>query len=200
MPYADDGVVLALISLGIVSAVGFARGRPGSRAFDLGAALEMPEEEGRELWIGRAIRRQGKLGGKGYTTKPWSERQPILDACVQQYGYRSCLSSIQVLLNIGTSGRKATDALEHDKEYLVTTYGGEGSFGPRKGKRRASGSRAGQRERNVLWGRIRGQTEWEEIDTAGEGNPKDFLLGEYRMSYGPRWEFQWRAEVQEPQA
>jgi hypothetical protein len=199
MSYADDGVVLALISLGIVSAVGFVRERPGSRAFDLGAALEVPEQEERELWIGRAIRRQGKLGGKGYTTKPWSERQPILDSCVEKYGYRSCLGSIQVLLNIGTAGRKATDALEHDKEYLVTTYGGEGSFGPREGGR---GSRAAgwQDRKLVLYGRVRGRTEWEEIDTAGNADEKDYLLQEYRLAFGPNWQFQWQAEVQESQA
>jgi hypothetical protein len=145
MSYGDDGVVLALCSLGVLSVAGLVRGRLGSNVFDLGAALEAPEEgaPAEQLWIGRAIRREGKLGGTGYTGRPWSERKPILDACVQQYGYRSCLGSIQVLLNLGTAGRTATDVLEHDKEYLVTTYGGSGTFGPRG---RGKGSRARGRE------------------------------------------------------
>ena len=42
----------------------------------------------------------------------------------------------------------------------------------------------------TLWGKMSG-SDWEEIDTA-ETEDKDYLLGEYRMAFGPGWVFKWR--------
>ena len=44
------------------------------------------------------ITRPGKLGGPGYAEWDEDERHGLLSACVQSYGYRSCLSSLTVLL------------------------------------------------------------------------------------------------------
>ncbi len=34
---------------------------------------------------------------------------------------------------------------------------------------------------------------WEYIDTANEDSPKEMMLAEYQMAYGPGWVFEWRA-------
>jgi hypothetical protein len=50
---------------------------------------------------------------------------------VDEYGYRSCFRSLQVLLNIGNMGAKATEVIEHDRDWLVDTYG-EGALHVRR--------------------------------------------------------------------
>lgn len=74
------------------------------------------------------IQREGKLGGKGYTQKPAKERQKILRKCVGEYGYRSCLGSIQVLLKSSEIKPKTRKALQSDLKFLEKTFGGPGSF------------------------------------------------------------------------
>ncbi len=39
------------------------------------------------------IKRSGKLGGKGFLSKSSIKQHKILDKCVKEYGYKSCLSS-----------------------------------------------------------------------------------------------------------
>jgi hypothetical protein len=79
------------------------------------------------------ISREGKLGGPGYTSKPAKKRHKILEACVDEYGYRSCLGSVMVLLKNSEISAKVRKTLTSDKEWLMKKYGGPGSFGPRSG-------------------------------------------------------------------
>lgn len=74
------------------------------------------------------IQREGKLGGPGYTDKTQKERRKILDRCVKEYGYRSCLGSIMVLLRSTELHKDTRKKLEKDKKYLMDKYGGPGSF------------------------------------------------------------------------
>jgi hypothetical protein len=76
------------------------------------------------------IQREGKLGGPGYTDRPQKERRQILAQCVNEYGYRSCLGSIQVLLRSSEIHADTRKTLESDKKWIVKEFGGPGSFGP----------------------------------------------------------------------
>lgn len=86
------------------------------------------------------IKRKGKLGQGFLTTMTTAERKKALDRCVKNYGYRSCLGSIMVLERARTGPRgegvgvgvKYASKLKSAREYLVKTYGGPGSFGPRR--------------------------------------------------------------------
>lgn len=94
-------------------------------------------------WIGTAIKHPGKLmqiaDRMGFEKKPFmrrsmAEQKTILDACVAEYGYRSCLGSTMLLHNLpairnDSQMRTRATAL---KDYLVRTYGGRGAFGPRQ--------------------------------------------------------------------
>lgn len=51
-------------------------------------------------WIGKAITRPGKLGGKGFVSKPQAEQRKILRGCMRRHGYRSCLGSVMLLENV----------------------------------------------------------------------------------------------------
>ena len=79
------------------------------------------------------IKREGKLGGPGYTKKSQKDRRAILEACVGEYGYRSCLGSLQVVLRSSELEAKTRKRLTADKDWLVKKFGGPGSFGPRSG-------------------------------------------------------------------
>jgi hypothetical protein len=89
------------------------------------------------------IRRRGKLGRGFLTTMTKAERRASLDQCVSEYGYRSCLGSIMVLERAKTGPRgegvgvgvKYATKLKDSRDYLRKTYGGPGSFGPRKVER-----------------------------------------------------------------
>jgi hypothetical protein len=76
-------------------------------------------------WSKKVVLRKGKLGGAGYTTRPWAERKRILDVGVKSYGYPSMLGSIQFLRNIGAGRQNPTVRrnLDRDHTYLVDTYG-----------------------------------------------------------------------------
>lgn len=84
------------------------------------------------------ITREGKLGGPGYLDRSASARHKILDGCVKKYGYRSCLGSIQALAVLGKRemAKADRDKIAADRNYLVKKYGGPGSVGPRKPKRK----------------------------------------------------------------
>lgn len=74
------------------------------------------------------ITREGKLGGPGFTQKPTQERRKILKRCVDEYGYRSCLGSVQVLLRSSELKDKTKKVLESDSNWLEKEFGGPGSF------------------------------------------------------------------------
>jgi hypothetical protein len=121
-------------------------------------AREMAETEGnpranrgpipQEKWLAGAITRKGKLGGKGFLSKPRETQKRILAKCQREYGYRSCLGSVMVLERIPETNRKYGRTLAALRKWLVKEYGGPGSFGPRKagrllqerGRRRAIGN------------------------------------------------------------
>ena len=81
-------------------------------------------------WVSQAITRPGKLGGKGFVTKPVATQKQILDRCIKGYGYRSCLGSVMILERLPANERHLT-RLAGLRNYLVTRYGGPGRFGPR---------------------------------------------------------------------
>jgi len=78
------------------------------------------------------ITRPGKLGGSGYMNRPWEGvggRKRILDHCVDEWGFRSCLGSITVFKtwwrNKPNMMRKYGKIIEHDANYLREAYGGQ---------------------------------------------------------------------------
>lgn len=75
------------------------------------------------------ITRKGKLGGKGFLSKPRETQKKILNKCVKDYGYRSCLGSVMVLNRSRAVAAKYGRTLGTLRRYLVKTYGGPGSFG-----------------------------------------------------------------------
>jgi hypothetical protein len=76
---------------------------------------------GAKKWIAKAITRPGKLGGKGFVSKPVAEQRQILDRCVRQYGYRSCLGSIMLLTNI-SKNPEHKERLTGLRQWLVAKY------------------------------------------------------------------------------
>jgi hypothetical protein len=76
------------------------------------------------------ITHEGKLGGPGYTKKPARTRHKILNKCVDEYGYRSCLGSLMVLTRSSEISAKVRKVINDDIAWLEKKYGGEGSFGP----------------------------------------------------------------------
>jgi hypothetical protein len=83
--------------------------------------------KGQKAWI----RREGKIGGPGYTTRSATDRHRDLNRAVGKYGYRSTLGSLQVLLRSTTISREKKNRIARDKEWLKSKYGGSGSFGGR---------------------------------------------------------------------
>ena len=94
-------------------------------------------------WISGAIKHPGKLSALarrlGFDDKPFmkrsfTEQKQIFDACVDEYGYRSCLGSAMLLRNLPAISRDARMRTRATaiKDYLVKKYGGPGSFGPRR--------------------------------------------------------------------
>lgn len=76
----------------------------------------------------RWIKRKGKLGGKGFLTKPRVEQEELLSESVDKYGYRSTLGSIMVLERSTVLEEKYGRKLERLRNWLRETYGGEGSY------------------------------------------------------------------------
>lgn len=99
------------------------------------------------------IQHQGTLGEGFLTTMSKKQREQALDACVGSYGYRSCIGKIMALERAKTGpygtgvgvGKKYAGKLESSRDYLRRTYGGAGSFGPRrKGERDELASHAAE--------------------------------------------------------
>lgn len=97
----------------------------------------------RAQWMSQAVRHPGKLSKLaaklGFEKKPFmsrslAEQKQILDACMHEYGYRSCLGSTMLLAQFPAIKRdpKMSRRAEALREYLVSKYGGPGSFGPRQ--------------------------------------------------------------------
>jgi len=81
-------------------------------------------------WMAKAITRPGKLGGKGFLSKPRDTQKKILRKCVDHYGYRSCLGSVMILERVPSVRAGHGRTLAMLRKFLVKDYGGEGSFGP----------------------------------------------------------------------
>jgi hypothetical protein len=83
----------------------------------------------KKRWAKKAVKRPGKLGGKGFMSKPFAEQKKILRRCVREYGYRSCLGSIMFIHNINKDPKIRAKAKKL-KDWLVREYGG--SYNTRK--------------------------------------------------------------------
>ena len=69
------------------------------------------------------IQREGKLGGPGYAERSDRERHHILKCAVDQFGYRSTLGSLLVLLRGKNVRGKVKKIVEQDIEHLKSEYG-----------------------------------------------------------------------------
>lgn len=69
------------------------------------------------------IQREGKLGGPGYTERSDRERHHILKCAVDEFGYRSTLGSLLVLLRGKNVRGKVKKTVEHDLAYLKDEFG-----------------------------------------------------------------------------
>lgn len=76
--------------------------------------------------------RPGALGGRGFLSLSNGDREAELIRCTERYGYRSCLASVMLLQKQPKIRAGYGEELEHSKRYLMSRYGGAGSFGPRK--------------------------------------------------------------------
>lgn len=140
-------------------------GRPGrrSRGAEKGPYREDPK------WV----QRKGKLGGPGYTKKTDRQRHAILNKCVKEYGYRSCLGSLQVLLRNSEISPKVRKTLKGDIAWLKDKYGGPGSFGSERKRKK-------KRKQNPMH-RDPGLEEYsvedlEEMDTIGTSQDADLKV------------------------
>lgn len=104
------------------------QGRPGVRSF--GA------KQGKRKGTKPLIQKEGKLGGPGYTKKPVATRHRLLAKCVKRDGYKSCLGRLQAVLLSSELKPATRRTWEADKAWLVKTYGGPGSVGPRRKRRK----------------------------------------------------------------
>ncbi len=128
-------------------------GRPGVRSF--GAKSATGKYAARRK-MKPLITHEGSLGGPGYTKRSVAARHRLLSKCVTEWGYRSCLGKIQVQL-LSTALKPATRRVwAADKKWLMSKYGGPGSFGPRGGKQsKKSTKRSGKsRRKNPSMGQI----------------------------------------------
>jgi hypothetical protein len=68
------------------------------------------------------IRREGKLGGPGYTKKSAATRHAILRKSIKKYGYASTMGSVSVLTENATIKPSTRRTLEADERWLRKTY------------------------------------------------------------------------------
>lgn len=102
------------------------------------------------------ITRPGKLGGIGFLSKSPQVQHRLLNKCVDEYGYRSCLGSLMVLNRNRSIKRRHGKKIDKLKNWLKMKYGGPGSFGFRskrksrrkKAKRSKSKSRRKKAKRS----------------------------------------------------
>ena len=88
---------------------------------------EQGKHKGSKPWITH----EGKLGGPGFLSKKIAPQKRILSGAVRQWGYRSTLGSIMVLARVHDIESRHGKRLRSLRRWLVDTYGGPGSFGPR---------------------------------------------------------------------
>lgn len=94
------------------------KGRRSSKAKRARSSVACPVPSvKRRTAKGPWIQRTGKLGGPGYTGKGDRERHFILKCAMDQFGYRSTLGSLLVLLR-GKTSKKVRDVIEADLEWL----------------------------------------------------------------------------------
>lgn len=101
--------------------------RPGAKRKGVLKERVANPRKPRQPWI----RREGKLGGPGYTAKPEAERHRLLARAVERFGYRSALGSLMALLRSHAIHHPAHATIQRDERWLRGAYGGSGSFGPR---------------------------------------------------------------------
>ena len=170
--YRQNGAWIALGTVGAVAAVGALFGRTRPSAYEEDVSIQQWGSPAREKrWSPRVygkydldrelhkqkrdrdpevrikVTRPGKLGGSGYMSRPWEGvggRKRILDKCVKEWGFRSCLGSITVFKtwwrNKPNMMRKYGDIIEHDANYLREAYGGRSQ---RRQSRRSARRKAG---------------------------------------------------------
>lgn len=112
---------------------GKAAGKRGGYMGELWRAFRGIDNPETKKWLSKAITRKGKLGGAGFLSKPVDTQKKILDRCVAQYGYRSCLGSVMVLERIPKTEAKYGPRLKTLRSWMVKTYGDPGVFGQRSG-------------------------------------------------------------------
>jgi hypothetical protein len=127
------GVAFTSGVLGSPAREGRRRGRWSPKVhhrYDLDTELRRGKKK-KEPKVRIKITRPGKLGGSGYMSRPWEGvggRKRILDHCVDEWGFQSCLGSITVFKtwwrNKPNMMRKYGKIIEHDANYLREAYGG----------------------------------------------------------------------------
>ena len=128
--YRQNGAWIALGTVGAVAAAGAFFGRTRPRFYEEDVSYQQYGSANKpEVRI--KVTRPGKLGGSGYMRRPWEGvggRKRILDRCVKEYGFRSCLGSITVFKtwwrNKPSMMKKYGPIIEHDANYLRRAYGG----------------------------------------------------------------------------
>ena len=99
------------------------KGRKGKRSTArMSAACPVPSVK-RRTAKGPWIQRTGKLGGPGYTGKSDRERHFILNCAMDQFGYKSTLGSLLVLLRGRSVGKDVRRTVEEDIEWLKAHHG-----------------------------------------------------------------------------
>lgn len=66
------------------------------------------------------IQRPGTLGGKGYTRRPWRERQALLASSIEDFGLPSTVRRIRVLLKPIALYPETREVLDHDLAWLLS--------------------------------------------------------------------------------
>lgn len=144
LQYVDqDGTVVGLGSAGRSSSLEEAQVRAVLKAQRGGYPVVNPQRVRNLAPRGAAIIHSGKLHKLAeqmdFNAKPFLQRLPseqhrILDACVEEYGYRSCLGSTMLLGNLPEVHRqpRTLSRVRFLTEYLVSKYGGSEAAGPRR--------------------------------------------------------------------
>lgn len=68
------------------------------------------------------ITRKSKLGGPGFLTKLVREQHRLIDKCVKEYGYKSCLGSVMALMRNTNINAKYGAKLESLKKYTMKKH------------------------------------------------------------------------------
>ena len=109
-----NSLMISIMNNGGFIAIGLCLGLAGLKNYTSGS----------RAWITR----KGKLGGKGFLSKPKKEQKRLLRKSVDKYGYRSTLGSIMALERSDVLRQRYGGKLESLRGWLRRTYGGEGSY------------------------------------------------------------------------